>query len=149
MRNQSYQRAIIACLNRRTFLSFSGARMSASLPFLLSAVPLYAVHITHDDKFSLKCCWFSDGGLASGLPLHFFDAPIPSRPTFAINLVPGYGEEAVEVDEIAGKLTVCPYSESAEPQTNRPKGSDKVWMPTKNTTSVDRLNACTRVGRFY
>lgn len=65
-------------------------RMSLSFPVLLSAVPLYA----HD--FSLrkpgaplpppKRVWFSDGGISSNMPLHFFDAPLPGRPTFAIGL---------------------------------------------------------------
>ena len=123
-----------------------GARMSASLPFLLSAVPLYAVHITHDDKFSLKCCWFSDGGLASDLPLHFFDAPIPSRPTFAINFVPDT-VEVVEVDEIDGKLH-CISLLGMSRDKEQAKGWDKVWMPTKNTTSADRFNSCTGVGSF-
>ena len=30
--------------------------------------------------------WFSDGGLAANLPVHFFDSPLPTRPTFAIDL---------------------------------------------------------------
>ena len=30
--------------------------------------------------------WFSDGGIASNFPIHFFDAWIPSRPTFGITL---------------------------------------------------------------
>jgi hypothetical protein len=30
--------------------------------------------------------WFSDGGLTANLPVQFFDAPLPSRPTFAIDL---------------------------------------------------------------
>jgi predicted acylesterase/phospholipase RssA len=125
-----------------------GARMSASLPFLLSAVPLYAAHITHDDKFSLKCCWFSDGGLASDLPLHFFDVPIPSRPTFAINFVPDT-VEAVEVDEIDGKRHCVSFlGISRELTKEQAKGWDKVWMPTKNNTSADRFNSCTGVGSF-
>jgi hypothetical protein len=33
-------------------------------------------------------CWFSDGGISSNFPLHFFDAPLPAHPTFAINLRP-------------------------------------------------------------
>jgi hypothetical protein len=33
-------------------------------------------------------CWFSDGGITSNLPVHFFDEPLPGRPTFAINLRP-------------------------------------------------------------
>jgi hypothetical protein len=32
--------------------------------------------------------WFSDGGLTSNLPVHFFDSPLSIRPTFAIDLVP-------------------------------------------------------------
>ena len=30
--------------------------------------------------------WFSDGGICSNLPVHFFDRALPSRPTFAIDL---------------------------------------------------------------
>jgi hypothetical protein len=33
-----------------------------------------------------EVCWFSDGGIASNFPVHFFDAPLPTRPTFAIDL---------------------------------------------------------------
>lgn len=33
-------------------------------------------------------CWFSDGGIVSNFPVHFFDSPLPRRPTFAINLRP-------------------------------------------------------------
>ena len=83
-----------------------GARMSLSFPFLLSAVPLYAANVlreTKDGKFPLERCWFSDGGLASNFPIHFFDTPLPTRPTFAINLVPDT-VEAAEVEEIGGKL---------------------------------------------
>ena len=31
-------------------------------------------------------CWFSDGGIAHNFPVHFFDTPLPLRPTFAIDL---------------------------------------------------------------
>jgi predicted acylesterase/phospholipase RssA len=31
-------------------------------------------------------CWLSDGGMTSNMPLHFFDAPLPRRPSFAVNL---------------------------------------------------------------
>jgi predicted acylesterase/phospholipase RssA len=33
-------------------------------------------------------CWFSDGGIASNFPVHFFDGFVPRHPTFAINLRP-------------------------------------------------------------
>jgi hypothetical protein len=72
------------------------ARLSLSFPLLLSAFPLYAVdpdaiHATDPDKRRqppLGRCWFSDGGLASNLPIHFFDAPLPAWPTVAIDLTP-------------------------------------------------------------
>ena len=62
-----------------------GARMSLSFPVLLSAVPLHAVDFHAKDK-ALECCWFSDGGLGSNFPIHFFDAPLPTRPTFGLDL---------------------------------------------------------------
>jgi hypothetical protein len=77
-----------------------GARMSLSFPFLLSAVPLYAANVAakrDGQKIPLEKCWFSDGGLTSNFPIHFFDAPLPSRPTFGINLVP----ESVGVGDLS------------------------------------------------
>jgi hypothetical protein len=35
-----------------------------------------------------ECCWFSDGGISSNFPVHFFDRLVPRWPTFAINLRP-------------------------------------------------------------
>ncbi len=70
-------------------------RMSLSFPLLLAAVPLYAVdwgrpsnQIAKREKRppDYERCLFSDGGLGSNFPVHFFDALLPSRPTFGINL---------------------------------------------------------------
>jgi predicted acylesterase/phospholipase RssA len=62
-------------------------RLSLSFPFLLSAVPLWLQDpFSEIDEQQHKQCWFSDGGISSNFPLHFFDSPIPERPTFAINL---------------------------------------------------------------
>lgn len=62
-------------------------RMSLSFPFLLSAVPLHAIdRLTPREQQTLERCWFTDGGLCSNLPLHFFDSPLPRRPTFSIDL---------------------------------------------------------------
>ena len=77
-------------------------RTSLSFPVLLAAVPLYAVDYTlaeNDDKEKSRRaerCWFSDGGICINLPIHFFDAPLPMWPTFAINLKqfhPDYPDE--------------------------------------------------------
>jgi hypothetical protein len=63
-------------------------RMSLSFPVLLSAVPLFARDFSQagTPERGMKRIWFSDGGISSNLPLHFFDAPLPGRPTFAVNL---------------------------------------------------------------
>jgi predicted acylesterase/phospholipase RssA len=61
-------------------------RLSLSFPLLLSAVPLYAVDYADDPSGPLQPVWFSDGGLASNFPVALFDAPLPQRPTLAINL---------------------------------------------------------------
>lgn len=66
-------------------------RMSLSFPVLLSAIPLHSIDYTlknaaGETKAELERCWFTDGGLCSNFPLHFFDAPLPRRPTFSIDL---------------------------------------------------------------
>jgi len=65
-------------------------RMSLSFPVLLSAVPLYAIdrsmHMQGQPTPRPTKIWFSDGGISSNMPLHFFDAALPGRPTFAVNL---------------------------------------------------------------
>lgn len=67
-------------------------RMSLSFPVLLSAVPLYAIDFTRKHNHrpegvrTATRIWFSDGGIASNMPLHFFDAMLPQHPTFAVNL---------------------------------------------------------------
>jgi len=107
-----------------------GARMSLSFPFLLSAVPLYAANIADKDetgKSPLRRCWFSDGGLTSNFPLHFFDSPLPSRPTFGINLVPATVELAETDDEVT--------------QISRlPEAGDDPWshiyMPRDNASGI-------------
>jgi predicted acylesterase/phospholipase RssA len=64
-------------------------RLSLSFPLLISAAKLYTVdHSLPKDQRVPEPCWFSDGGITSNFPVHFFDAPIPRRPTFAINLRP-------------------------------------------------------------
>lgn len=64
-----------------------GFRMSLSFPLLFTAVPLYApVAETLDPDPVVH--WFSDGGIGSNFPIHFFDAWVPRRPTFALSFAP-------------------------------------------------------------
>jgi hypothetical protein len=46
-----------------------------------------------------ETCWFSDGGVASNFPVHFFDAFLPRHPTFAINLRPFHPDRERSDDE--------------------------------------------------
>jgi predicted acylesterase/phospholipase RssA len=62
-------------------------RMSLSFPILLSAIPLYDFDRSRDpDGMKPERCWFSDGGVCSNFPLHFFDSPFPRWPTLGIDL---------------------------------------------------------------
>lgn len=71
------------------------ARMSLSFPGLIEAMPLYRFDDQlrdADGRARLGRCLFSDGGISSNFPIHFFDALLPRRPTFGIAL--GAWEEA-------------------------------------------------------
>jgi len=71
------------------FPVFLVARMSLSFPGLIQAVPLYRYDDQlRDDanKATLRRCLFSDGGISSNFPIHFFDKLVPTRPTFGIAL---------------------------------------------------------------
>jgi predicted acylesterase/phospholipase RssA len=95
------------------------ARMSLSFPLLVSAVPLYALDLTRTrtrkalaaveagnapaHPLEAEVCWFSDGGITSNFPVHFFDTPLPIRPTFAIDLDgfhPDFGRSADEAKNV-------------------------------------------------
>lgn len=126
-----------------------GARLSLSFPVLLSALPLmtpdYAKAKAAGGKVPLRRVWFSDGGLTSNFPIHFFDSPIPTRPTFCLNLV-GFESETPSAEsadngdgvESAAKDSEKPISQARAPErsaANRPqeaasgdpKPKDKVW----------------------
>jgi hypothetical protein len=89
------------------------ARLSLSFPGLVAAVPLYAVDFSlkrnqnEPETLEADRCWFSDGGICSNFPVHFFDSPIPEWPTFAINL--------------------------KEPHPEHP---EMVWLPSGNGTGM-------------
>ena len=66
-----------------------GARINLGFPFLISGVPLWRRDFTlaeEAEQDKLRRCFFSDGGLSSNFPIHFFDHLLPNSPTFAISL---------------------------------------------------------------
>jgi predicted acylesterase/phospholipase RssA len=97
-----------------------GARLSLSFPILLSALPLmtpdFAKRRSDDRGIPLRRVWYSDGGLTSNFPIHFFDSPIPTRPTFGVNLV-DFDAEApnIEADD-DGQPETAPNT----PDRNKP-----------------------------
>jgi hypothetical protein len=78
-----------------------GARLSLSFPVLLSALPLMTPDFVKGKNkhglIQLRRVWFSDGGLTSNFLIHFFDSPIPARPTFGLNLI-DFDAEAPNID---------------------------------------------------
>jgi hypothetical protein len=106
-----------------------GVRMSLSFPFLLSQVPLHTPQYRGSEA-KLRRCLFSDGGLTSNFPIHFFDAPLPSRPTFGINLMP-------ETMTLREKDDAKPGLEARRSRAAVAKDPWlNVWMPTTNSTGI-------------
>jgi hypothetical protein len=66
---------------------------------------LYAIDYERHEvsERSFKRCWFSDGGICSNFPIHFFDSLVPLWPTFGIMLE---GERKFHpIDEQPGTLS--------------------------------------------
>jgi predicted acylesterase/phospholipase RssA len=81
-------------------------RMSLSFPLLISAVRLYTVDYDVANR-PVVPCWFSDGGITSNFPIHFFDGLLPRRPTFGLNLrtyPPDHPDEDVYLPEPTGRV---------------------------------------------
>jgi patatin-like phospholipase len=62
-----------------------GARLSSSVPLMLSALRLYSARPDLPGPIE---SFISDGAITSNFPIHFFDDWLPSHPTFGLDLVP-------------------------------------------------------------
>ena len=67
--------------------------------------------------------WFSDGGISSNFPVHFFDSPVPTRPTFAIDLT---GFRAGQAPD--------------------PNQCENVWLPKNNRAGCSRTGTASTPG---
>ena len=119
------------------------ARMSLSFPVLLSAVPLYLADFAHKQMVGeheeesdqhiqsthveADRCWFSDGGICSNFPMHFFDSPLPRWPTFGIDLEPDLCQAAKTNEELVW-FPAKPGSGSQLPLNNFDQGSNRERM---------------------
>lgn len=117
-----------------------GARLSLSFPLLLSAVPLYTISSTaytayqnkelqgkFDPARHLQCNWFSDGGICSNFPIQFFDAWLPDRPTFGINLTATDQESSAVVTRDASVAPEHRKEKAVHKDMHVPGGS--VYLP--------------------
>ena len=113
-------------------------RMSLAFPILLGAIPLYAIDTTRTatrateefnrnkeastpfQRYTAETCWFSDGGIAINLPIHFFDEALPSWPTFAINL------RSFHPDHARARIE-----------------AENIWMPDTNNSRDDKIGPWT------
>ncbi|GGP48155.1 patatin-like phospholipase family protein [Saccharothrix coeruleofusca] len=80
-------------------------RMSMPLPGLIAAVPLCR---TEPEP---RVHWFSDGGITSNFPIHFFDSLLPRWPTFGLSLqgYPGPGAPEVWLPEQDASTEGAPW----------------------------------------
>ena len=112
-------------------------RMSLSFPLLISAVPLWTIsQAAYNPEQTetpvklqlndLQKNLFSDGGISSNFPIHFFDAWLPSRPTFGINLT-SLPDEAIALDNTNHQTHVNPAYLST------PVKLSKLKFPRTNT----------------
>lgn len=75
-----------------------GVRASMAFPGLFTPLPLWLLRWVPGDgapRPELARVYLADGGITSNFPIHLFDAPLPGRPTFALNLAYP-GDELVE-----------------------------------------------------
>jgi predicted acylesterase/phospholipase RssA len=109
-------------------------RMAISFPILLSAVPVWTVKraawdskrmnqpVSLTDK-ELSRNLFSDGGICSNFPIHFFDAWLPRRPTFGIDLasIPDENDDYI-LDDISSP---SPSGDLAEGGVSLPQANQR------------------------
>jgi hypothetical protein len=89
------------------------------LEALLADETSWAAAEKPDVRPTAEASWFSDGGITSNFPVHFFDAPIPRWPTFAINLRKYPKGKKPRCDECEPGQGPCDQGESVwTPRTN-------------------------------
>ena len=82
----------------------------------------------------LAAHWFSDGGIASNFPIHFFDGWLPARPTFGITLRYTSAELLTEEEgtpqtQRACRAYIATLGERVTATRTLLGGADDVWLP--------------------
>jgi predicted acylesterase/phospholipase RssA len=107
------------------------ARMSLSFPILISTIPLYTFDPSLPENAdprkrpTIERCLFSDGGISSNFPIHFFDSPLPRWPTFGITLSSASGTpRESKIDSTRVSLSQCNRPDQTEEDFDR---FDQKW----------------------
>lgn len=121
-------------------------RMSLSFPLLISAIPLYTIKqsalakkgelIVKEDL--LQKNWFSDGGICSNFPIHFFDTWLPTHPTFAINLA-----TSDNIDKNADSLdpdSLCGFRTGSEQVSEQGRSKVYIWKAGDPDPAPEHIN---------
>lgn len=96
-------------------------RMSLSFPGLIAAVPLWRLRYTSPEHAQVERVVFSDGGITSNFPVHFFDAPLPRRPTFGLHLTTFPKGEKPPRGTGAQASAVVPPASPSQPAPQQPR----------------------------
>lgn len=127
-------------------------RMSLSFPLLFSAIPLYTIAASSQAIQSvaspgspieikpedLQRNWFSDGGITNNFPIHFFDAWVPGRPTFGINLTTWKGQIDRQGQSTPSTIESAPqasqFSYMPSQPLESPLANENVHLPEADET---------------
>lgn len=146
------------------------ARASMAFPGLFTPLPLWLLRWVGSGQQRqpvLSRVLLSDGGITSNFPIHLFDAPVPSRPTFAINLVYPDDEitgepridamlaaDGIDRDTAAPRVVVQLRGGGDGGETLSPDLRNTLFMPASNAGMVQLYKApphgspLARVGGF-
>jgi predicted acylesterase/phospholipase RssA len=119
----------------------AAVRASLAFPGLFTPLPLLLLHWVHvagKRVPRLSPVMLADGGITSNFPIHLFDAPIPSRPTFAINLL--YPDDTINADPFIGGPRETNDSSDMETMSGGGGASSTptqdIFMPRSNSGRV-------------
>ncbi len=114
-----------------------GARVSLSFPLLISAIPLWRLTPVRTDggwSIEYREVWLSDGGICSNMPVHLFDRPLPTRPTYGINL--GSGAIDHETEHGGEAETMAHAHQNVWRPIRSGSGSTAKVVPIESTTGL-------------
>lgn len=133
-RNQASEDGLVAIPAGDRMPVLLAVRLSLSFPLLLAAVPIYrrdrSLRLCAEEMRAFRATWLSDGGISSNFPIHLFDQPLPTRPTFGISL---------------DQFTAC----RQEPDEQAGPGDNRIFLPKTAGQGIQLpINAVNSVPAF-